>query len=70
MKRAQDNLTTLKTLTFLGLIFLFGCSEKQESERQQYSIYTMADDNKEYINQVDNLATGELDPIQNKSGLT
>lgn len=64
MKRAQDNLTTLKTLTFLGLIFLFGCSEKQKSECQQYSIYTMADDNKEYINQVDNLATGELDPIQ------
>jgi len=64
MKRAQDNLTTLKIFTFLGLIFLFGCSEKQTSERQQYSIYTMADDNKEYINQTNDLSSGELDPIQ------
>ena len=64
MMRAQGNLTTLKIFTFLGLTFLFGCSEKKTLEAQKYSIYTMADDYKEYINQVDNLSSGDLDPVK------
>lgn len=65
MNRAQGNLTTLKIFVLLTITYLFGCSEKQTSERQKYSIYTMADDSKEYINQVDDLSSGELDPVIN-----
>lgn len=64
MMCARGNLFTLIILTFCGLVFLLGCAEKQAAERWKYSIYTMADDYKEYINQVNDLSAGELDPVK------
>ena len=62
---ARGNLITLKLIILPGLIFLFGCSEKRSDERHKYSIYTMADDYKEHISQVNDLSSGKLDPVKN-----
>lgn len=58
-------MNTVKIFILLVFTLLFGCTEKRRSERQKYSIYTMADDSKEYINQVSDLSSGDLDPVKN-----
>lgn len=65
MMRAQGNLTFLKIFFLIGIGLTSGCSEKQSLDRKKYSIYTMAKDYKEYIIQVDDLSSGEIDPIKN-----
>ena len=68
MMRAQGNLILFKILCFFVIYFFTGCSEKHKSDHKKYSIYTMAKDYKEYILQVNDLSSGEMDPVKNGAG--
>lgn len=50
------------------LVFILGCNtekpDKQGDNRKKYSIYAMMKDGKEYISQVDSIASGNLNPSQ------